>query len=70
MSLFNFYCCDLTNELGTLVGVYASYGGHGQRATISQAKGLDTEADFAYFSNWTYEGLGQKVDYDNIVPSY
>lgn len=68
--LFIFYCWNLTNELGTLVGVYASYGGHGQRATTSQAKGLDTEADFAYFSNWTYEGLGQKVDYDNIVPSY
>lgn len=60
----------LTSPIGTLIGVYASYGGHGQRAITGEVQGLDTEADFAYFSNWKYEGQGQKVDYDTIVPSY
>ncbi|KAL4971935.1 glycosyl hydrolase [Aspergillus desertorum] len=51
---------DTGRFTGTLVGVYASRAGHrGGNGT-----------DFAYFSNWKYAGLGQKVDYDVIVPSY
>ncbi|KAL4966904.1 glycoside hydrolase family 43 protein [Aspergillus stella-maris] len=51
---------DTGRFTGTLVGVYASQAGR------RNAKGKG----FAYFSNWFYEGLGQKVDYDLIVPSY
>ena len=50
----------LMRYLGTLVGIYASRGGR---------KGVKDES-FAHFTNWIYEGLGQKVDYDLIVPSY
>ncbi|KAL4750001.1 hypothetical protein BDW72DRAFT_204230 [Aspergillus terricola var. indicus] len=51
---------DTGRFTGTLVGIYASRAGHpGGNGT-----------DFAYFSNWKYEGLGQKVDYDVVVPSY
>ncbi|KAL2813597.1 glycosyl hydrolase [Aspergillus granulosus] len=49
---------------GTLLGVYASRGGH---STTSLP---ETKRDFAYFSNWRYKGLGQKIDHDLIVPSY
>ncbi|KAJ0424007.1 glycosyl hydrolase [Aspergillus carlsbadensis] len=55
---------DTGRFTGTLLGVYASRGGH---ATTSLADGKD---DFAYFSNWRYKGLAQKIDYDLIVPSY
>ncbi|KAL5042753.1 hypothetical protein BDW71DRAFT_216722 [Aspergillus fruticulosus] len=51
---------DTGRFTGTLLGIYASRSGHqGSNGT-----------DFAYFSNWRYEGLGQKIDYDVIVPSY
>ncbi|PKY01638.1 xylosidase : arabinofuranosidase [Aspergillus campestris IBT 28561] len=48
---------DTGKFTGTLVGVYAtSNGGSGQ-----------TEA---YVSRWRYEGQGQKIDHEVIVPSY
>ncbi|KAL2867677.1 glycoside hydrolase family 43 protein [Aspergillus lucknowensis] len=50
---------DTGKFTGTLVGVYASRGGRPQPGY--------GEDDFAYFSNWRYEGQGQKVDYDLIV---
>ncbi|KAL2850060.1 glycosyl hydrolase [Aspergillus pseudodeflectus] len=55
---------DTGRFTGTLVGVYASRGGH------STANVADKQSDFAYFSNWRYKGLGQKIDHDLIVPSY
>ncbi|KAL2845288.1 glycosyl hydrolase [Aspergillus pseudoustus] len=53
---------------GTLLGVYASRGGHAPATTPSSA--ATKESDFAYFSNWRYKGLGQKIDHDLIVPSF
>ncbi|RDW68897.1 uncharacterized protein DSM5745_08657 [Aspergillus mulundensis] len=50
---------DTGRFTGTLVGVYASRAGKGGKSK-----------DYAYFSDWKYEGLGQKVDWDVIVPSY
>ncbi|KAL3459017.1 glycosyl hydrolase, partial [Aspergillus heterothallicus] len=50
---------------GTLLGVYASRGGHS-----TTAHSTDRNSDFAYFSNWRYTGLGQKIDHDLVVPSY
>ncbi|KAL3471160.1 glycosyl hydrolase [Aspergillus californicus] len=55
---------DTGRFTGTLVGVYSSRDGHRQTSTGGKGD------DFAYFSNWRYEGHGQKVDYDLIVPSY
>ncbi|KAL4876339.1 glycosyl hydrolase [Aspergillus karnatakaensis] len=60
---------DTGRFTGTLVGVYASRGGRPAPSTSRGGKG-DKGGDFAYFSNWRYKGLGQKIDHDLIVPSY
>ncbi|KAL4951286.1 glycosyl hydrolase [Aspergillus filifer] len=62
---------DTGRFTGSLVGIYASRGGRqGTKATGAGTHELGTEGGFAYFSNWKYEGLGQKVDYNLVVPSY
>ncbi|KAL4946593.1 hypothetical protein BDV06DRAFT_218308 [Aspergillus oleicola] len=55
---------DTGRFTGTLVGIYASRGGR------KVQRGGGSKEDFAYFSNWRYEGLGQEVHYDLVVPSY
>ncbi|KAL4863078.1 hypothetical protein BDV12DRAFT_206834 [Aspergillus spectabilis] len=61
---------DTGRFTGTLVGVYASRGGHAP-STSNGLSGKGTKGDdFAYFSNWRYKGLGQKIDHELIVPSY
>ncbi|KAL5342182.1 glycosyl hydrolase [Aspergillus crustosus] len=63
---------DTGRFTGTLVGVYASRGGHAPTSVTSLGggNGKGKKSDFAYFSNWRYKGLGQKIDHDLIVPSY
>ncbi|KAL4785017.1 glycosyl hydrolase [Aspergillus varians] len=58
---------DTGRFTGTLLGVYASRGGYGASTTTDLDGRTD---DFAYFGDWTYTGLGQKVDHDLIVRSY
>ncbi|KAL4924821.1 glycosyl hydrolase [Aspergillus undulatus] len=61
---------DTGRFTGTLVGIYASRGGPGLGTTSGVPGGSNRGNDYAYFSNWMYKGLGQKVDYDVVVPSY
>ncbi|KAL2825728.1 glycosyl hydrolase [Aspergillus cavernicola] len=61
---------DTGRFTGTLVGVYASRGGRVGHTGSGFGGDKGKKGDYAYFSNWRYDGQGQKVDDDMIVSSY
>lgn len=52
-------CVNWANDVGTLVGVYATTNGVSDGETQTPA----------YVSRWRYHGQGQEVDYGVFVPS-